>query len=524
MAGSLNHPNVFAARGPGGLSSAFSESIHTGCGFSRSSRGEGFDVPGSPWTQAHQELTTLNAFSPPLGRPSDIGGLIDPAFSLDRLRRARPHLPVATATPAATAQAIHLLPICHLAVPSTHPDTRNVDALCARGGQFWSSPVPIPRQIAADFPDRRSTKPTCRTSRATGEPAVAQRTRQRRGAAHAVGRFGTFGRPRELGNHPLQVGGTRKPSPDVYADVEEFDDLLTGSRDRRRGSRPERRSTSKAPDTSRRDWVPERLPARSARTHRDGRKRSTVRITRSRRPCSGVRERRVVVGTERRRAPFGRPCIIGCLRCSGRYAPSAIWQDGLASGAVRRYYNPELSWEGIERLEWENWVVLMTMQAFLHSVSPHVLAISRSATSQPNADVTVHGALREHSEEGEIDVEEGAFSIEAMLDGRVRCQARGRNWSHTRSVAATSVSLGLRGAVRSRTECPIRRRRRVRVARLNIAITTVRERRICAATACWVCLVHALSVVARRCCPVEGDGEGATPTSRELRSVVAAER
>jgi len=83
---------------------------------------------------------------------------------------------------------------------------------------------------------------------------------------------------------------------------------------------------------------------------------------------------------------------------------------------MRRFYNPDLSDAEIETLDWENWLTLQTVQAFLGDISDNFLGIA----VEPRADAaTVHVALRHESADDAESVRDALGDLDALLEGRV---------------------------------------------------------------------------------------------------------
>jgi hypothetical protein len=81
---------------------------------------------------------------------------------------------------------------------------------------------------------------------------------------------------------------------------------------------------------------------------------------------------------------------------------------------VHRYYNPDLSPTDVEFLDWQNWLVLSAVQAFLGWISDNFLGVA--VEPRPGA-VTVHVALRDQSDRDDAALTEALFDLDVLLGG-----------------------------------------------------------------------------------------------------------
>lgn len=82
---------------------------------------------------------------------------------------------------------------------------------------------------------------------------------------------------------------------------------------------------------------------------------------------------------------------------------------------VRRFYNPDLTPAEVEALDWANFLVVQTVQAFLGDISPNVLAVAVEPTEEA---VTVHVALGARSAKDDDAVAGALDDLDALLGGK----------------------------------------------------------------------------------------------------------
>ncbi len=97
---------------------------------------------------------------------------------------------------------------------------------------------------------------------------------------------------------------------------------------------------------------------------------------------------------------------------------------------MHQFYNPELSPAEVDALDWANWLVVQSTQAFLGAISDNVLGIA--IEPRPNA-VTIHVTLREPSETDDEAIDDALSYLDVLLEGRTAID---------RSIVASPLSAG----------------------------------------------------------------------------------
>lgn len=82
---------------------------------------------------------------------------------------------------------------------------------------------------------------------------------------------------------------------------------------------------------------------------------------------------------------------------------------------MQRFYNPDLTPTEVEALDWANYLVVQTVQAFLGDISPNVLAV---AVEPSEESVTIHVALGAKSAMDESAVADALDDLDALLGGK----------------------------------------------------------------------------------------------------------
>lgn len=84
---------------------------------------------------------------------------------------------------------------------------------------------------------------------------------------------------------------------------------------------------------------------------------------------------------------------------------------------VKRFYNPDLSPDEVEALDWANFLLVQTAQAFLGTIGDNFQAIA--VEPSPDAAV-VHVALEQPSPADEEEIADAVAELDVLLGGRAR--------------------------------------------------------------------------------------------------------
>ena len=83
---------------------------------------------------------------------------------------------------------------------------------------------------------------------------------------------------------------------------------------------------------------------------------------------------------------------------------------------MRRFYNPDLTTEEADRLDWQNYVTLQAVQALLGLISKDMEAVF---VEVQESDVVLHFVVPAERESDCIeDIEDAAFELDVLLEGR----------------------------------------------------------------------------------------------------------
>lgn len=88
---------------------------------------------------------------------------------------------------------------------------------------------------------------------------------------------------------------------------------------------------------------------------------------------------------------------------------------------MRKYYNPDLSAQQVQQLDWENYVTLMAGQSLLGSVTPNMIAVL--VETELEASITLHFILRCDTAVDRSEADEAIASLQALLSSDIEVNA-----------------------------------------------------------------------------------------------------